>query len=431
MTAKQDTWQPATKASRQSGAKTKSRKNNTQGHEQCLLDLEYALRKHWNLGQNILLCWCFEGQGVRIMIAPHYFLARYSASLNDCAPADRLEALNGMFIRGLISGKRQLSESDFQGTVQRLQLRSEVIELPKDVDRDALVSSVETLVTRFSMSYVAQRAVLLFDIVNFSLLTPFEQASQLNSLSYSLNSAYNKLLKKNIEIHFSRTTTGDGYYVWNQQISPRADLDLFHFMLLVLADNAVARRHSVDSNTVPELKTGFALGSHYEFYQVEGVNPSGSSYIVGEVTIDLARMMEQAKPGQIYVGDFATRMPTSLREVAYLIEVDTPRFVERASNLMVNLKGIELSGQQIEGVHCYLSGQMDASAGKSVRRFRITDKHGSTRHAYNLRINIYTGGGRPIILGLQDVCQSKSKGKRPRGISTLLWSRPPGSIDAN
>ena len=56
------------------------------------------------------------------------------------------------------------------------------------------------------------RAVILIDIAEFSLYTPFEQASQLNSLSYSLNSAYNKLLSRGIEINFARTTTGDGYY---------------------------------------------------------------------------------------------------------------------------------------------------------------------------------------------------------------------------
>ena len=412
--------------------------------DQCLEVLEAELRQYWNLGQNILLCWCFDDTGISVMIAPHYFLARFSASLNDCAPADRLEALNGMFIRSLISGSRQLTADEFEGTAHRLQLRAESVPLPAHLSRREMVPAIETLVKRFSISHVAKRAVLLFDITNFSLMTPFEQASQLNSLSYSLNSAYNKLARKNIKIHFSRTTTGDGYYVWNQQLGPRPDLDLFHFLLLVLADNAVARRHTQGTNTVPRLKAGYAIGSHYEFYQVEGVNPSGSSYIVGEVTIDLARMLEQAQPGQIFIGDFHTSMPTSLREVAYQLDVDTPRFVERASNLMVNLRGLELSGQEIAGVHCYLSGQMDASAGKSVRRFRITDKHGSTRHAYNLRINIYTGGGSPIILGLQDTSRQPhgsprsvdphKKGRslcRQRAVTNLRWSRPPGSIDAN
>lgn len=431
MTIKQDSWQPPFEAiqSLTDGVMVPSVRRQKQ---RSLIDLEQVLKGYWNLGQNILLCWCFEEAGMRVLIAPHYFLARFSASLNDCAPADRLEALNGLFIRGLISGVRQLSKEDLAGTEKRLQLRSEFVPLTDSLDWQPLTGDIERLVKRYSISYVAQRAVLLFDIVNFSVLTPFEQASQLNSLSYSLNSAYNKLLKKNIEVHFSRTTTGDGYYVWNQLASARADLELFHFMLLVLADNAVARRHASSSNTVPDLKTGFSLGSHYEFFQVEGVNPSGSSYIVGDVTIDLARMLEQAQPGQIFIGDFSTRMPTSLREMAYLIDVDSQRFVERASKLMVSLRGIELSGQQIEGVHCYLSGEMDASAGQNVRRFRITDKHGRSRHAYNLRVNIYTGGGRPIILGQQDGCRRKVVSQRgeQRDVTTLAWSPPPGSIDS-
>ncbi len=77
-------------------------------------------------------------------------------------------------------------------------------------EEPGVLDSVDQLIKRYGLSYVDNRAVLLFDIVDFSLATPFEQASQLNSLSYSLNSAYNKLLSRGIEINFARTTTGDG-----------------------------------------------------------------------------------------------------------------------------------------------------------------------------------------------------------------------------
>ena len=92
---------------------------------------------------------------------------------------------------------------------------------------------------RYGLSYVESRAVLLFDIVEFSLFTPFEQASQLNSLSYSLNSAYNKLLARGIEINFVRTTTGDGYYIWNRKLGPDANRDLFYFMLLLKKEKVI------------------------------------------------------------------------------------------------------------------------------------------------------------------------------------------------
>ena len=109
---------------------------------------------------------------------------------------------------------------------------------------------IEKMIKRYSISYVPNRGVSLFDIVGFSLLTPFEQMMQLNSLSYSLNSAQSKLLTKRIGVDFSRTTTGDGFYIWNRNLSLEGNINLYHFMQLVLADNAIAHKKA-RRNTVP------------------------------------------------------------------------------------------------------------------------------------------------------------------------------------
>jgi hypothetical protein len=364
--------------------------------------LEEALRQQWNLGQNILLCWCVDEYGMQALVVPHYYLSNFSSSLNNTAPKDRLDALNGRFIRDMIASKRLMEQDEFESTARRLEIIPTEVHLPIALTRDpALLDVIEAMVKRYSITFVKNRAVLLFDIVNFSLAMPFEQASQLSSLSYSLNAAYNKLLKKNIKINFNRTTTGDGYYVWHKDTSPRANMELCQFMLLVLADNAIAQRKS-SGNTVPLIRTGFHIGSHYEFYQVEGLNPSMSSYIVGDVTIELARMVDLAMPGQIFIGDFQISVPTSAREGAYLIDADSQHFVERAGKHMETLRGLELSGEQIESIHGYLTGETGSSAGQSVRRFRITDKHGRSRNVYNMRIHIHTRKGQPIFLGVQD-----------------------------
>ncbi len=370
--------------------------------------LDNALKQHWNLGQNILLCWCLDPQGVQILLAPHYFLGHFSASLNDCDPVDRLEALNGRFIRELISGSRHLSNSDFHGAASRLQLKPTVIQLPVALVRSpAVYSAIDELIKRYSINYVKSRAVLLFDIVNFSVVSPFEQTSQLNSLSYSLNAAHNKLRKQNITVNFCRTTTGDGYYIWHEHDSPRANIELFQFMLLVIADNALAQRAAAtDPSTgriVPRIRTGFHIGSHFEFYQVEGLNPGMNRFIVGDVTIELARMLDLAGSGQIFIGEFDTVVPTSNREGAYLIQADTQHFVERTARQMTSLQGVKLFGEKVEAVHCFLTGDTGPSGGRTVRRFCITDKHGHSRNVYNLRINIHTGhGNKPVLLGQQD-----------------------------
>ncbi len=172
-------------------------------------------------------------------------------------------------------------------------------------------------------------------------------------------------------------------------------------MLLVLADNAIAFRKAL-GNTVPLIRSGFHIGSHYEFYQVEGVNPSMNNYIVGDVTIELARMLDMAKPGQIFIGDFNTRVSTSAREGAYLIDADSRTFVERVAKHINALQGVELSGEKVQSIFCYLTGETGASAGQNIRRFRITDKHGRSRNAYNLRIKIQGQNKQPLMLGVQD-----------------------------
>ena len=382
---------------------------------EALASLELALRELWRLGQNIFLCWRLAENGIHALLVPHYYLGNFSASLSDYAPVDRLDVLNGQFIRKLIASTRLMNDADFFSTARRLGL--EPVHIPTSaclgVDADA-IAAVEELITRHSISYVESRAVLLLDIVDFSLFTPFEQTSQLNSLSYSLNSAYSKLQKIGIEVAFARTTTGDGFYVWNRTQTARANQDLFLFMLLVIADNAIARRKA-RGNIVPLMRTAFHIGSHFEFYQVEGTNPTLYSYIVGDVTIELARMLEIANPGQILIGDFTTKVPTSAREEAFMIDVDSQHFVQRIGKLLEQLKGLDLSGELIESMHCQLTGETGASAGQSVRRFRITDKHGRSRWAYNLRLNIHTSGGRrPLILGIQGYYLPKPEGQRGR-----------------
>ena len=143
---------------------------------------------------------------------------------------------------------------------------------------------------------------------------------------------------------------------------------------------------------------------------MEGLNPGMNCFIVGDVTIELARMLDLAGSGQIFIGDFDTVVPTSSREEAYLIAADSQRFVERAVKQMAGLKGVSLSDETIESIHCFLSGESGACGGQTVRRFRITDKHGRTRNVYNLRINIRTAN-RPVMLGLHD---SELPGKHAR-----------------
>ena len=384
-----------------------------------LKTLEQTLRRQWRLGQNIVLCWSADERGLLVIFVPHYFLGNYCAS-SDAATS--LGEDNEAFVRKLISGRRRKTREQLFKISERLDVAPTFIKLNTALTEEKnVLEAVEQLIKRYGLSYVESRAVLLLDIVEFSLYTPFEQASQLNSLSYSLNSAYNKLLAQGIEINFARTTTGDGYYIWNRDLGPSANKDLFYFMLLIVADNAVARAAS-QGNTVPDIRTAYHIGGHYELYQAEGVNPTVFSYIVGDVTIELARMVDLAQPHQVLIGDFHCESPnwqpgaesqTSSR-VAPM--VSAPAYVGSCNRGLPALRGTHLSGKAINSLACHLTESADQSetSGSGPRRFRIVDKHGLSRHAYNLQIFIELEG-QSLALGLDDSQLPHSNCHSPAG----------------
>ncbi len=355
-----------------------------------LKSLESTLRKQWRLGQNIVLCWSADERGLLVLFVPHYFLGNYCAHPGDDGSD------NEHFVRQLISGNRRKNREELFAIAERLDVAPSFIKLDTALTEEpAVQDAVEQLIKRYGISYVDCRGVLLFDIAEFSLFTPFEQASQLNSLSYSMNSAYNKLQGKGVDINFARTTTGDGYYVWNRDTGLHASQDLFTFLLLVVADNAVARAAS-RGNTVPVIRCAYHAGSHYELYQAEGVNPTVFSYIVGDVTIDLARMVDLARPHQVLVGNFSAQVQ---REDGRVEPVQAPAFVKHCSQALATVEGIQLSGKSIVSMRCALTGEGEAGERRAARRFRVTDKHGLSRTAYNLELNIEFADGE-LQLGL-------------------------------
>jgi len=357
--------------------------------------LESTLRRQWRLGQSIVLCWSLDENGLLVIFVPHYFLG------NFCAPVpgqDYDVQENEAFIRELISGERRKSDEELFQICERLDVSPTFIKLDTHLsDEPAVLDGVEQLIKRYGLSFVENRAVLLFDIVGFSLCTPFEQASQLNSLSYSMNSAYNKLLSRGIEINFARTTTGDGYYIWNRDLGPDASRNLFFFMLLVIADNALAREVS-RGNTVPVIRSGYHVGSHYELFQAEGVNPTVFSYIVGEVTIELARMLDKAQDSQILIGDFSLDDASGQEGLRDSWEQNSAAFVAACNRDLTLLSGVQLGGRSVSAASCYLT----AEAGDELTPLSISivDKHGLSRSAFNLQIEIERGE-HALHLGLQ------------------------------
>ena len=364
--------------------------------QERLENLEHTLRDVWELGRNIILLWSPRGNGIVTLVIPHYAIVQDDGSTvvvpGSGEPPDTM-------IQEIVSGPKLQTLERIGEIAEALGFEPQLIELGFEPGPDLSLDAIDSMVKRYSLSYVNDRAVALFDIVGFSLYSPLEQVAQLNSLSYSVNAAHSRMLSKKIDISFARTTTGDGFYVWNRDRSMQANINLYHFMHLVLADNALARAKS-EGNVAPLLPTSFHVGGHYEFYQAEGLNPTIYSYIVGEVTIELARLLERAVPGQVVVGDFQVPMPDL--ETKETRRVDSIQFIEKTQQTLANLNGMELSGEEIDSIKCYLTGERGGDDSFSIKKYRVTDKHGLTRNAYNAKINIYRQNAAPIFLGVQD-----------------------------
>lgn len=366
-----------------------------------LVHLESCLHDAWSLGQNSILSWSPLDDGVLVLVVPHYAIAEYTA-----APADdpRLpQRVSARFITELISGDRRLTLTQMQKVSRLLDVEPKFIALRQPLsDNPVETQIIEKMIRRYGINYVASRAVTLFDIVGFSLLTPFEQMTQLNSLSYSLNSAHAKMLELDVGINFARSSSGDGFYIWNRDHGLEANVNLYHFMHLVLADNAIAKSKTT-CNAVPRLRACFHVGSCYEFHQAEGLNPTMHDFIVGDVTIELARMIDAAMPGQILVGDFLAQLQSpAMDEEESQLNLDAVTFLQRAQGNLAKLSGLELSGEKVSAIKCYLTGERLESGEFNIRKLQIKDKHGLSRTVYNAKVNIYRELAQPILLGIED-----------------------------
>jgi len=361
------------------GAQADAEAALTPAVRQALTRLDDQLFEAWNLGDNIILAWTSEAAELRFLVVRHYAI---------------IEAGHGALMNSVLAGAKHVPPAQFTLLCDTLGAAAQVVRTSVGVPVEPRL--IDSMVTRYGVSLVRSRAVLLLDAVGFSLRTPLEQVAMLNSLSYSINSAYSQLLSGDVAINFARTTTGDGFYIWNRATTPEASIALYELMMLILADNAIAASKATRF-PVPQLRAAFHVGEHYEFYQVEALNPTTFAYIVGQVTIDLSRLIEKALPGQIVLGDFSIDWAGKAGQW----RVDTLEFVERTASTMDRLKGLVVGGDPIEQIRCYLTGEAAPGGRFNVTRYETRDKHGLARRAYNAKINLHRRHAAPIFLGLR------------------------------
>lgn len=360
-----------------------------------LARLDDQLFRIWNLGDNVLLSWTHVAGELRILSIRHYAIAEslHGGSADDSGIRSATRIINDV-----LAGPRYLNPEEFRAACEAFGCEPVAVPVKLHAEYPSVATLISDLIRCYGVSLVRDRAVMLLDAVEFSLQTPLVQMAMLNSLSYSVNSAYAQLLSKDIKIDFARTTTGDGFYIWNRATHAEANAELYKLMMMILADNAAAQRKA-RGPWVPKLRAAFHVGEHYEFHQVEGLNPTQFSYIVGQVTVDLARMIASALPGQILLGDF--RLQFGANAIERGLRFETPDFVEHTAATLDQLRGLNISGGSVQKIRCYLTGHSLGGGSYMVSRYHVRDKHGDSRAVYNAKINIHRDTAEPIYLGIR------------------------------
>ena len=323
--------------------------------------------------------WSPTDVGLEVLFVPQYLLPNLFSNHED-----------------ILLGTTLRTKMELRGIADICEIEPYTITVPQDLQSAAVGErSLEYLTKRFSISKIKNQAVILIDIVGFSQHPPLEQVTLLNSLSYSINVAFQRAQEHGVNISLSHSTTGDGFYVWNNASSLEGNLDLFSFLMLLLAENSLGRRSGIVS-TIPELRSGFHIGECFEYYQAEGARPGTSSYIVGDVTIQLARMIEKALPNQILIGEFSAHVNSLVSDLPY----DAPRFLASSQERLKVFENVTLSREKVKSIMCYLTGHKENDTTYNVSRYTISDKHGFEHNVYNAKVNVHRQNGE-IFLGRQ------------------------------
>ena len=343
-------------------------------NEKQLIDtLERKIRRIWSLGKYALLAWTRTNNGINI-------LSVASTDLSSCffdnfsrKQKSVIRALGSFddresYLRNLISTSRELEQPVFEKALAVFNVQAKRIKLMlPSKNTDGMRRMIDNLFRRYSISYVEDRAAILIDIVGFSLYSQVERVLVLNCLAYSISAAHEQLLGKKINFEFARSSTGDGFYIWNRDSSIEANISLYHLMHLILAYNSIDRKYT-RSKCIPVLKTAFQVGSCYEFYQCEDLKPTKYNYLVGDLTIELARLLEKAMPGQILMGDFQANIERN-KAGNITSRLNTIDFINRLQDSLNVLTDMYVGDYKINSIKCYLTGEPLGRSKYSISKY--------------------------------------------------------------
>lgn len=346
------------------------------------VDLE--LRKTWSLGSNVIVGWRPLPYGLDVLYLPSYDLPRVAKLFDDVLRANR----------------HVDSPERWQALVNAGCIAKDIKVTARIGRDDNSVAAINKLIRAYTVSDIPVRAVCLFDMVSFSLYSPFEQITQISLLSHYIKLASMRCQRLNMPMDLCSTTTGDGFYVWNRNEGLMADVALYCTAMLALA-YVYAARAVAKTEAVPRLRCGLHWGSHYEYYG----GTASDVFIVGEVTIELARIISTAQSGQLLIGsyqrDLSETEPQIVQEYG-IYSLDTATFMALAQGQLARLGDVPIPGGKIANLNVFLTGPSISEDTYSIRKYYVTDKHGLEHPCYNARLNMKSTSGETISFGLLD-----------------------------
>lgn len=360
-------------------------------------ELYDKLRKVWDLGANVIIGWRKASGGIELIYLPGRGLPRAGKADPD-----------------LLDRNRHIEDSEVYRKLVHAGCRTIAVPLSFEVrENDANIAAMSAILRYYTVTHSQCRAVGLYDIVNFSLYTAFERVTLINVLAHHINLAAERVEAAGLPIDIAMSTTGDGFYIWNRKEGLPADLALFYVTGIAMGYNQMALEDN-PQETIPHLRCCLNFGDHYEYYQASGTKPDSRGFIVGDVTINLARLISAAIPHQFLVGSYRrdmSRDDPKLHGNVALSRIDTPSFMAFAKSNAKLLIGSPLGDEKVARINTYLTGDRLSDDEFTIKKYEVTDKHGLLHRCFNAKFNITGSDGRSIEVGLLDADLAKFRAR--------------------
>lgn len=348
-------------------------------------ELYDKLRGVWNLGENVVVGWRPAADGVEILYLSAIGMTRIGRDEPEMLERNR-------HIRSAEKFDRLVGKG----------CRTVILPLTFGIaEDDATIDEMNAILRYYTVTHSQCRAVGLFDIVNFSLYSAFEQITQINVLAHHINQAAAHVESVGLPIDVTASTTGDGFYIWNRKEGLAADLALLYATGLTLIYNRRAREEN-PHETIPILRCCLDFGDHYEYYQASGTKPDPRGFIVGDVTIRLARLISKALPRQLIVGSYIREIANQggRSPEAAVSRIDTPAFMNFAAGNGKVLHGSAFGETTVRRIDMRLTGDRVSNSEYTINKYEITDKHGLSHRCFNAIFDLTDSAEHTFSAGL-------------------------------